>query len=232
MRMLAGMFPPDEGIIEVNGRDVTGWTTREAIAAGVGMVHQHFMLVPTLTVAENLVLGQELTKGLQLDRAGAEAAVRALCERTGLTVDPRRLVSDLTVGEAQRVEILKVLYRGARILILDEPTAVLSPPEIAELWRVLRRLTSEGGTVVLITHKLDEVIEISQTITVMRAGATVGTLPTKRDDAGRDRADDGGAGGGAGNAGRGTGDGGRECGWRRGSGAARVRTDGRVLPLA
>jgi simple sugar transport system ATP-binding protein len=178
MRMLAGMFPPDEGIIEVNGRDVTGWTTREAIAAGVGMVHQHFMLVPTLTVAENLVLGQELTKGLQLNRAGAESAVRALCERTGLSVDPRRLVSDLTVGEAQRVEILKVLYRGARILILDEPTAVLSPPEIAELWRVLRRLTSEGGTVVLITHKLDEVIEISQTITVMRAGATVGRMAT------------------------------------------------------
>ena len=178
MRMLAGMFAPDEGTIEVNGRDVTGWTTREAIAAGVGMVHQHFMLVPTLTVAENLVLGQELTKGLQLDRAGAEAAVRSLCERTGLTVDPRRLVSDLTVGEAQRVEILKVLYRGARILILDEPTAVLSPPEVVELWRVLRRLTSEGGTVVLITHKLDEVIEISKTITVMRGGETVASVAT------------------------------------------------------
>ncbi|MBK6489986.1 MAG: ABC transporter ATP-binding protein [Gemmatimonadetes bacterium] len=178
MRMLAGMYAPDAGLIEVEGRDVTGWSTREAIAAGVGMVHQHFMLVPTLTVAENLVLGQELTKGVQLDRAGAEAAVRSLCERTGLTVDPRRLVSDLTVGEAQRVEILKVLYRGAKILILDEPTAVLSPPEVVELWRVLRRLSSEGGTVVLITHKLDEVIEISSTITVMRAGETVGQVRT------------------------------------------------------
>ncbi len=178
MRMLAGMYAPDAGRIEVEGREVTGWSTREAIAAGVGMVHQHFMLVPTLTVAENLVLGQELTKGVQLDRTGAEAAVRSLCERTGLMVDPRRLVADLTVGEAQRVEILKVLYRGARILILDEPTAVLSPPEVVELWRVLRRLTSEGGTVVLITHKLDEVIEISSTITVMRAGETVGQVRT------------------------------------------------------
>jgi len=178
MRMLAGMYPPDAGRLEVNGRDVTGWSTRQAIAAGVGMVHQHFMLVPTLTVAENLVLGQELTKGVQLDRVAADAAVRALCDRTGLRVDPRRLVSDLTVGEAQRVEILKVLYRGARILILDEPTAVLSPPEVVELWRVLRRLTSEGGTVILITHKLDEVIEISENITVMRSGETVGRVRT------------------------------------------------------
>jgi general nucleoside transport system ATP-binding protein len=178
MRMLAGMYAPDAGRLEVNGRDVTGWSTREAIAAGVGMVHQHFMLVPTLTVAENLVLGQELTRGVQLDRAGAERAVRALCERTGLMVEPNRLVADLTVGEAQRVEILKVLYRGARILILDEPTAVLSPPEVRELWRVLRHLTSEGGTVVLITHKLDEVIEVSGRITVMRAGATVGQVAT------------------------------------------------------
>jgi len=178
MRILAGMYPPDGGRVEVDGKDVTGWSTREAIAAGVGMVHQHFMLVPTLTVAENLVLGQELTKGVQLDRAGAERAVRELCERTGLRVDPSRLVSDLSVGELQRVEILKVLYRGARILILDEPTAVLSPPEVTELWRVLRKLTAEGGTVVLITHKLDEVMEASSSITVMRAGATVGEVQT------------------------------------------------------
>ncbi|MCC6927569.1 MAG: ABC transporter ATP-binding protein [Gemmatimonadaceae bacterium] len=178
MRILAGMYPPDGGRVEVNGKDVTGWSTREAIAAGVGMVHQHFMLVPTLTVAENLVLGQELTKGMQLDRAGAERAVRELCERTGLRVDPSRLVSDLSVGELQRVEILKVLYRGAKILILDEPTAVLSPPEVTELWRVLRKLTAEGGTVVLITHKLDEVMEASSSITVMRAGATVGEVQT------------------------------------------------------
>src|SRR5512134_2744927 len=154
MRILSGMYPPDAGRVEVMGREVTGWSTREAIAAGVGMVHQHFMLVPTLTVAENLVLGQEPRRGVQLDYAGAEAAVRALCERTGLGVDPQRLVADLTVGEAQRVEILKVLFRGAKLLILDEPTAVLSPPEVKELWKVLRGLVADGGTVVLITHKL------------------------------------------------------------------------------
>jgi simple sugar transport system ATP-binding protein len=182
MRVLGGMYPPDAGTVEIATtgelRDVTGWTTREAIDAGVGMVHQHFMLVPTLTVAENLILGRELKRGMSLDLAAAEREVRSLCERTGLRVDPSRLVSDLSVGEAQRVEILKTLYRGARVLILDEPTAVLSPPEVIELWKVLRRLRDDGGTVILITHKLDEVIEISETITVMRAGRTVGRIRT------------------------------------------------------
>jgi simple sugar transport system ATP-binding protein len=178
MKMLAGLFPPDAGTVSVRGRDVTGWTTREAIAHGVGMVHQHFMLVPTLTVAENLILGQEPRRGARLDLESAIRDVRSLCERTGLVVDPERLVSDLSVGEAQRVEILKVLYRGAKILILDEPTAVLSPPEVQDLWKVLRRLRDDGDTVVLITHKLDEVIEISDTVTVMRAGETVGRVAT------------------------------------------------------
>ena len=178
MRVLSGMYPPDAGTVQVNGRDVTGWGTADAIAAGVGMVHQHFMLVPTLTVAENVVLGREPRRGLRFDRAAAERAVRELGERTGLHVAPDRLVSQLSVGEAQRVEILKTLYRGARVLVLDEPTAVLSPPEVAELWRVLRRLRDEGGTVVLITHKLDEVVAISDAITVMRAGATVERIRT------------------------------------------------------
>jgi general nucleoside transport system ATP-binding protein len=183
MRVLAGMYPPDGGTVEVATsrdalRDVSGWTTREAIDAGVGMVHQHFMLVPTLTVAENLILGREPRRGLSLDLSAAEREVRALCDRTGLRVDPSRLVSDLSVGEAQRVEILRTLYRGAKVLILDEPTAVLSPPEVRDLWKVLRRLRDDGGTVILITHKLDEVIEISETITVMRAGRTVGRMPT------------------------------------------------------
>ena len=173
MRILAGLYAPNAGTMEVNGRDVTGWSTNDAIAAGVGMVHQHFMLVPTLTVAENVVLGSEITKGLQLDREAAEAAVRELSARTGLVVPPDRLVSELSVGEAQRVEILKTLYRGATILILDEPTAVLSPPEVKELWGVLRGLRAGGGTVVLITHKLDEVIDVSDSITVMRQGSTV-----------------------------------------------------------
>ncbi len=179
MRVLAGMYQPNGGRIEVEGRDVTGWHTSQAIEAGVGMVHQHFMLVPPLTVAENLVLGQEPTKTGQLDSGRAERETRELSERTGLVVPADRKVSDLSVGEAQRVEILKALYRGARILILDEPTAVLSPPEVRELWQVLRRLRAEaGGTVVLITHKLDEVMEVSDAVTVMRAGRTVGRMRT------------------------------------------------------
>ena len=180
MRILSGMFQPDSGTIVVNGKDVTGWHTADAIAAGVGMVHQHFMLVSTLTVTENITLGAEITKGGRLDRDRAQREVRALVERTGLLVPPEQRIADLTVGEAQRVEILKTLYRGARVLILDEPTAVLSPPEVNELWRVLRRLREEGGTIVLITHKLDEVMAVSDTITVMRQGETVGRLKTAR----------------------------------------------------
>ncbi len=178
MRILSGLYTPDAGFIEVNERDVTGWKTTDAIAAGVGMVHQHFMLVPTLTVAENVVLGQEPTNGWRIDLERAVADVRALSAKSGLAVDPNAKVADLSVGEAQRVEILKALYRGAKILILDEPTAVLSPPEVRELWQVLRVLRDNGGTVILITHKLDEVIEVSDTITVMRAGRTVARLAT------------------------------------------------------
>jgi simple sugar transport system ATP-binding protein len=179
MRVLAGMYEPNAGRVEVEGRDVTGWDTSAAIAAGVGMVHQHFMLVPTLTVADNLVLGREPTRGAQLDVERATREVRELSERTGLAVPADRTIAELSVGEAQRVEILKALYRGARILILDEPTAVLSPPEVRELWQVLRRLRAEaGGTVVLITHKLDEVIDVSDAVTVMRAGRTVATMKT------------------------------------------------------
>ncbi|MCA0375242.1 MAG: ABC transporter ATP-binding protein [Gemmatimonadetes bacterium] len=178
MRVLSGMYAPDAGRVEVGGRDVTGWRTPAAIAAGVGMVHQHFMLVPTLTVAENVVLGQEPTSGWRIDIAKAVRDVEALCARTGLHVDARATVADLSVGEAQRVEILKALHRGATTLILDEPTAVLSPPEVQELWGVLRALRAAGGTVVLITHKLDEVVAISDTITVMRSGATVARFAT------------------------------------------------------
>ena len=186
MRVLSGMYAPDGGRMEVadaNGvlRDVTGWNTAAAIEAGVGMVHQHFMLVPTLTVAENLMLGAELTRDGPLrilDRARAAEQVEALSTRTGLRVNPARRVAELSVGEAQRVEILKALYRGARTLILDEPTAVLSPPEVAELWEVLRQMRSRGETIVLITHKLDEVMSISDTVTVMRHGRTISRLRT------------------------------------------------------
>ena len=178
MRVLGGLLSPDSGSLEVNGRAVTGWTTRDAIDAGVGVVHQHFMLVPTLTVAENLVLGKEPTSGGQIDYARAVADVKRMGEETGLVIDGTRLVADLAVGEAQRVEILKTLYRGARILVLDEPTAVLSPPEVKELVQVLRRVRDNGGTVIIITHRLDEVMALSDYITVMRAGETVARLRT------------------------------------------------------
>jgi simple sugar transport system ATP-binding protein len=178
MRVLAGLLTPDGGRVEVAGRDVTGWGAAAAITAGIGMVHQHFMLVPALTVAENVVLGMEPRRGFALDQVAAERAVAALSARTGLAVPADRLVAELSVGEAQRVEILKALYRGGRILVLDEPTAVLSPPEVEELWRVLRALRADDGTVVLITHKLDEVMAISDAITVMRAGRTVAHMRT------------------------------------------------------
>jgi len=179
MRVLGGLIKPDAGRVEVNGHDVTGWSTSHAIEAGIGIVHQHFMLVPTLSVAENLVLGAEpKTHGIILDYRRAADDVRKLSNETGLVIAPERLVSDLSVGEAQRVEILKVLFRGARILVLDEPTAVLSPPEVRELWAVLRRLRDKGDTIVLITHRLDEVVELSDTITVMRAGKTVARITT------------------------------------------------------
>jgi simple sugar transport system ATP-binding protein len=186
MRVLSGMYAPERGRMEVADasgalRDVTGWSTAEAIANGVGMVHQHFMLVPTLTVADNLMLGAELTRNgplRVLDRRRAEAEVESLSRRTGLGVNPKQLVADLSVGEAQRVEILKALYRGARTLILDEPTAVLSPTEVGELWEVLQQMRDRGETIVLITHKLDEVMSISDAVTVMRHGRTIARLRT------------------------------------------------------
>ncbi|MFL5582386.1 MAG: ABC transporter ATP-binding protein [Gemmatimonadaceae bacterium] len=179
MRILAGLYAPDGGTVRVDGRDVTGWSTAEAIDAGVGMVHQHFMLVPRLTVAENVMLGRELTRGPALDSARAVREVEELSRRTGLAVPADRAVAELSVGEAQRVEILKALYRGARVLVLDEPTAVLSPPEVDELWAVLRTLRDEGGTVVLITHKLDEVMAVSDRVTVMQHGRTVARMATR-----------------------------------------------------
>jgi simple sugar transport system ATP-binding protein len=183
MRILAGLYAPDAGTVEIAAttgelRDVTGWSTADAIAAGVGMVHQHFMLVRTLTVAENVVLGREPVRGAMLDVARAVGDVKRIGDQFGLRVEPERLVGELSVGEAQRVEILKTLFRGARILILDEPTAVLSPLEVRELWGVLRRLRDDGATIVLITHKLDEVMDISDRITVMRQGETVARLET------------------------------------------------------
>ncbi|HWR00761.1 MAG TPA: ABC transporter ATP-binding protein [Chlorobaculum sp.] len=172
-----GLLRPDSGTIEIDGRSVTFSSTRQAIEAGIGMVHQHFMLVPTLTVTENIILGRERSR-FSLPLKLLEQEIRELGSRHGLEIDPGALVSSLSVGEQQRVEILKLLYRQSRVLILDEPTAVLSPPETVRLFATLRSLAAEGRTILLITHKLDEVLAVSDTISVMRKGALVGTVPT------------------------------------------------------
>jgi len=172
MNVLAGLYRPDSGEVALGGAPVRLRSPRDAIRRGLGMVHQHFMLVPTLTVAENLALGLE-GQGALLHRAALEIAVERLGRDVGLPVDPTARVWQLSVGEQQRVEILKVLHRGARVLLLDEPTAVLAPPEAAQLFDALRRLAAEGRSIVLITHKLDEVAAVADRATVLRRGRTV-----------------------------------------------------------
>jgi ABC-type uncharacterized transport system ATPase subunit len=163
----------------LRGEPVHIGSPREAIGLRIGMVHQHFMLIPVMTVAENVVLASEPKRGPLLDVGAAEARVSELSERFSLRVDPRARVEDIGVGQQQRVEILRVLHRGAEILILDEPTAVLTAQEIAELFKVLRALTSEGVSVVFITHKLREVLEIADRVTVLRRGRKIDTVPTE-----------------------------------------------------
>jgi simple sugar transport system ATP-binding protein len=177
MNILYGLYKPDGGEIKVNGKPVSFSSAREAIHAGIGMVHQHFMLIPVMTVAENIVLGIEPHKGLRLDESGAEKRVGELSEQFGLVVEPHALVSDITVGQEQRVEILKALYRGADLLILDEPTAVLTPQEAGELFEIIRSLQKDGKSIIFITHKLNEVLEIADRITVLRRGKTIETVP-------------------------------------------------------
>ena len=174
MKILYGMMQPDVGSILVGGREVRIRTPLDALRLGLGMVHQHFMLVPPLTVAENIVLGREPRRGLSVDRRRAEEEVAALSARYGLRIDPAARVENLSVGEEQRVEILKALHRGARVLILDEPTAVLTPQEVDELFAVLKRLKAGGSTILLITHKLREVLAVSDRVTVLRGGAVAG----------------------------------------------------------
>ena len=177
MNILYGLYRPDGGEIRVNGKAVSFSSAREAIQTGIGMVHQHFMLIPVMTVAENIVLGLEPSRRLLLDEAGAERRVRELSEQFGLAVDPTALISDITVGQQQRVEILKALYRGADLLILDEPTAVLTPQEAVELFQIIRSLQADGKSIIFITHKLNEVLEIADRITVLRRGKTIETVP-------------------------------------------------------
>ncbi len=176
MKTLYGMHKPDEGTILLDGRETTLPSPSEAIAAGIGMVHQHFMLADNLTVLENVVLGDEPTTAGRLDFGAARRKIRDISSSYGLGVEPDELVEDLGVGDRQRVEILKVLYRGARTIILDEPTAVLVPQEVDELFDSLKELTSEGLTVIFISHKLDEVLAVANAITVIRRGTTVETI--------------------------------------------------------
>jgi simple sugar transport system ATP-binding protein len=178
MNVLYGLTAA-EGEIRVRGEPVEIDSPSDAIALGIGMVHQHFMLIPVMSVAENIVLAVEPTQaGVLLDRADASARVRDISNRFGLAVDPDALVHDITVGMQQRVEILKALYRGADILILDEPTAVLTPQEADELEEILRSLTAQGTSVIFITHKLHEVLDIADRVTVLRRGKYIGTEAT------------------------------------------------------
>ncbi len=176
MNMLYGLYHPDEGEIWIKGEKVALETPRDAIERGVGMVHQHFQLVDVMTVAENVMLGSEITKGGgRLDRATARKKVTDISHQYGLDVDPGAVIEDLPVGMQQRVEIIKALYRKADVLILDEPTAVLTPQEARELFRIMRDLTAQGVSIIFITHKLKEVLAVSDRIGVLRGGRMVGT---------------------------------------------------------
>jgi simple sugar transport system ATP-binding protein len=174
MNILYGLYDPDEGEIFIKGQKVALRGPNDAIRQGLGMVHQHFMLVPTLTVAENVMLGTEITSGPMLNHREANARVRELSTRYGLAVPPDALVQDLPVGLQQRVEIIKTLYRGADILILDEPTAVLTPQEAEDLFRTIHALVGQGKSIIFISHKLKEVLEIADRITILRRGRMVG----------------------------------------------------------
>jgi ABC-type uncharacterized transport system ATPase subunit len=171
MNILYGLYRADEGEIRMNGKAVTFGSAKDAIDRGIGMVHQHFMLIPVMTVAENIVLEAEPRKaGVLLDYDAAVERVQDISKRFGLAVNARAKVENISVGQQQRVEILKALYRGAEILILDEPTAVLTPQEAGELFAIIKSLQADGTSIIFISHKLNEVLEIADRITVLRRG--------------------------------------------------------------
>jgi ABC-type uncharacterized transport system ATPase subunit len=177
MNVVYGLYTPDDGSILVDGEPVKISSPRVAIDHGIGMVHQHFMLIPVMTVAENIVLGMEPRReAVLLDEGAAERRVKELSEQYGLAVNPHARVENISVGQQQRAEILKALFRGAEILILDEPTAVLTPQEAAELFTIIRSLTEQGKSIIFITHKLNEVLEIADRITVLRRGKKIDTV--------------------------------------------------------
>src|SRR5690554_3513506 len=176
MGMLFGMYQADRGTIKVNGQEVVIANPNVANNLGIGMVHQHFKLVSNFTVTENIVLGIEPRRGLVLDVSLASKRIEQLSQRYGLNVDPYSKVEDISVGMQQRVEILKMLYRDAEVLILDEPTAVLTPQEINDLGKIIKNLIGEGKSIILITHKLKEIKELADRCTVIRRGKTIGTV--------------------------------------------------------
>ena len=178
MKILYGFYTADEGEIWIDGETREIRTPHDAIALGLGMVHQHFMLVPPMTVLENIVLGAEPGNAVKIDFKEAERRINKLSKDFGFDIDPRKRVEELSVGQEQRVEVLKALYRGARILILDEPTAVLTPKEVEDFFRILRSMREQGKTVIIITHKLSEVLSLSDNVTVMRDGQVVGEKRT------------------------------------------------------
>ncbi|EIJ81438.1 ABC transporter ATPase [Bacillus methanolicus PB1] len=179
MNVLFGLYQPEQGEIRVKGKPVKITNPNIANDLGIGMVHQHFMLVDTFTVTENIILGKEITSKGKIDIKKAEQEVRKISDRYGLAVDPKAKISDISVGMQQRVEILKTLYRGADILIFDEPTAVLTPQEIKELIQIMKTLIAEGKSIILITHKLKEIMEVCDRVTVIRKGKGIGTLNVK-----------------------------------------------------
>jgi ABC-type uncharacterized transport system ATPase subunit len=179
MNAVFGLYQPDAGQILLRGEPVQFGSSADAIARGIGMVHQHFQLIPVFTVAENVILGNEMRKGPLLDLDGARTRVRELATRYGLHIDPDALVGDLSVGEQQRVELVKALFRDADILILDEPTAVLTPGEVDDFFAVVRNLIDQGKSIIFITHKLREVLAVADRITVLRGGRVVGDADPK-----------------------------------------------------
>ncbi len=179
MKILYGLYQPDEGEIRINGEPVQIHSPTDAINLGIGMIHQHFMLVDTLTVTENVALGMPSSRGPLLDLDRVEGRIRELSEAYGLQIDPKAPVWTLAVGERQRVEIIKVLYRGAALLVLDEPTAVLTPQEVEDLFVTLRQMARDGHSLIFISHKLHEVLDISDRITVLREGKLIGTVPAQ-----------------------------------------------------
>src|SRR5436309_13394607 len=183
MRIAYGFYTSDDGEILIDGQAREIRTPHDAIALGIGMVHQHFMLVEPVTVAENIVLGAEPGSAISLDLREAADEIRKLSDEFKLFVDPNATIESLSVGQQQRVELLKALYRHARLLILDEPTAVLTPQEVEECFAILRRMREQGKTIVIITHKLSEVLAISDNVTVMRDGRVVGDLKTSETNA-------------------------------------------------